>query len=817
MAWQRRAVRFTAGHVPEADAAIVAARGERAAIRAEGQAPDAAAVAGEHAGRLAGGCVPQAQRRVFAARGHGLAVRAEGDAPDPGLMATPGLTQRRAAGGVPAAQRGVFAGTDQRLAIRAEGDAVDGGAVALQRRAARRAGRGVPQAQRAAVHGDGGALVGAEAQHRAGQAEHPGQRRRSVECVLQTTIGFIRGAQPVAGRTEQQRHVDRRLDLAVEHGAALQHRLAQVGRGGLDQQGLGALPLDEEDRAEAGEEHQHRAHPPAAPDAAAHLGRLLSGARCGALAEEAQGRLEIGLAIGVVLIRPGGIGLLARLPLQRELQFRVAPEAAAALGMQGRCFAEAAQLPGRQRLVRGPGFQALPDPHQAFVGDVDHRVGEQRLRHRRHQERAARLAEDVDHRAQLIGRALHHRAQAGQARRPAHPARIGGLVGQGLEEPFAELALTLAAQLRPGLLGMPVEGVGHRADRLVVTQLDRAALVSRAGIIDPTRPGAVQRVLQDRQLVGVFTHIVDQPCQQHRADRRARHAHRPGDGGAALVSRQAGHEVLAVVDGLGQAGVGRAVAEKVRAHRQHHEDRTRALLAHLQQQVHKRRGVVGSGNACPWRGGRREPAVAEQFLELVDDHEQVDPRFQPCLLDDVDQPEPAHAQGRLDNLFARHARGRRCLARRRRGEQHAVLRQRVRQRRQRIAARPHHGDAPGRAGAGHQPAVQCRAQAAVDERRLAAARGPQHREKTLRCQLVDHRVDFRLATEEQLLLVGAERPQAGKRMAGRSRRHGAARPLCSAPSSASSAASGRPARPSIRPGACMSKRSSLSPVRGSDR
>ncbi len=123
---------------------------------------------------------------------------------------------------------------------------------------------------------------------------------------------------------------------------------------------------------------------------------------------------------------------------------------------------------------------------------------------------------------------------------------------------------------------MLIQGMGHGADGLVMRQVERPFA---ATLVLPVRPGAVQGVLQDRQLVRVVADVVDQPRQQDRRDLRAAHPDRTLDGGAALVAGHPRHQVLRRVDGLGQAGKLRAVAEKVRAHRQDDEDRQVRLRA----------------------------------------------------------------------------------------------------------------------------------------------------------------------------------------------------------------------------------------------
>ena len=179
----------------------------------------------------------------------------------------------------------------------------------------------------------------------------------------------------------------------------------------------------------------------------------------------------------------------------------------------------------------------------------------------------------------------------------------------------------------------------------------------------------------------------------------------------------------------------------------------------VQQQVDERvavlararSGVAGAGAACGSgtapRTDRRRPAGSC--------------RRQARLLDDVDQPEIAHAQRGLDQLVERHP----AVSPPSNSTPVAA---------ERAASAPigslpgrNCDHAPGRAGAGHEPAVQRRPQPAVDQRGLAAARGADDREEAVARELVDHPVDLALAAEEQVLLVLAERPQAGKGFAGR--------------------------------------------------
>ena len=125
-------------------------------------------------------------------------------------------------------------------------------------------------------------------------------------------------------------------------------------------------------------------------------------------------------------------------------------------------------------------------------------------------------------------------------------------------------------------------------------------------------------MLQDRQLVGVVAHLVDQAGQQHWVDAGAAHAQRAGDGRAALLAPHARHQVLAAVDGLGQAIELGALAQKVGAHGDDHEHRQRAfagLVGNVEQQVDE-----GGGGLARAAGVSAQRPVAEQLFELVDYH-----------------------------------------------------------------------------------------------------------------------------------------------------------------------------------------------------
>jgi hypothetical protein len=286
-----------------------------------------------------------------------------------------------------------------------------------------------------------------------------------------------------------------------------------------------------------------------------------------------------------------------------------------------------------------------------------------------------------------------------------------------------------------------------------------------AAFVFPVGPGAVERMLQDRELVRVVADVVEEPRDQNRRDRSFAHPDWPQDGGADFVAGQARDEVLAVIDRLGQAEKLRAVPDEVRAHRKQDVDRHFALRARFEQQLDEGDGVLPRAIGRLGRTSRRS-AEAEQFFELVHYYEQLHAFRQARLRDDVDEAETAQPQRGFHEFLC----GKSLVVPP--FEQHAGFCQRFRQRADRIAAaaRTELRHAPRRAGTGHVAAMQRRPQAAIDQRGLAASRGADHRQEAMRGKLVDHAVDLALAPEEQVLLIRTKRTQARERVS-----HGADR------------------------------------------
>ena len=76
-----------------------------------------------------------------------------------------------------------------------------------------------------------------------------------------------------------------------------------------------------------------------------------------------------------------------------------------------------------------------------------------------------------------------------------------------------------------------------------------------------------------------------------------------------------------------------------------------------------------------------------------------------------------------------------------------------------MVARPHLDDAPGAAGFVQKAEIECRQEAGLDQRGLAAARRAGDRKEPVQTQPVDHLVDMAFAAEEDVGLFAQERPE----------------------------------------------------------
>ena len=454
--------------------------------------------------------------------------------------------------------------------------------------------------------------------------------------------------------------------------------------------------------------------------------------------------------IALVAPRPGGIGLAGRPPLKRLGQLGPGPQVSALLGMALGDVSHPQVLAGSVGLVAQPVRQLLPVADQAFVGDVEVGVGVHRLAGRWHQKGVVGVAERGGHVQHLVGCGVGHIGHIGQPGQAPHPPAVAANARQGLEQALGDPpaprgggAIHAQGQAGQHLVGMALQGLAHATGGLVVVQRDLAA---RRGAGLPLPPGAHQRVLKDRQLVGAFAHIVEQAVDQRGRQHHALHRRRAGDGLANLVAGEPGDQVLPAVDGLGQVAKARAVAQKIRAHRQHHIDAHGRLVDGFEQQLDEGAGIVGSLHLVQRLDG------AKQLFELIDQHQQAVAFGQQSLAHRLHQAQAAAAQ--RDSGKAGLSLGQRGVA------QHAGCIQRAGQIADGIGARAQVGHPPATVVPGHEAAVQAGQQAGAHQGRFAAARGADDGQKARQPQPAQQLGALRIAAKKQMGLIGLKWPQA---------------------------------------------------------
>jgi len=129
-------------------------------------------------------------------------------------------------------------------------------------------------------------------------------------------------------------------------------------------------------------------------------------------------------------------------------------------------------------------------------------------------------------------------------------------------------------------------------------------------------------MLQDRQLIepdgDLPRDLIDEFVRHVGCDRAAEHPRWANDGLAQLITCQAGRQILRAVDGFRQIEEPHAVAQEIRAHRDGDEDLRRRFRPRPQKQTDECLCFVRLRGARFW--------IAEQLLELIDEHEQVERR-----------------------------------------------------------------------------------------------------------------------------------------------------------------------------------------------
>ena len=219
----------------------------------------------------------------------------------------------------------------------------------------------------------------------------------------------------------------------------------------------------------------------------------LGAPRALALVEEADDRR----IVAAVALRPGGVRLGLAAPGGEVCEFAAAQDLAGSETVD-----QPAPLLRRAALGAEPFGELLPLPDQALMADIDIGVGRERRIARvefRHQEVDARSPERVDHGAHAGLVAAAGLDQLVEAGRTAHRVGDGRAGGQRAEHPFGHLR-ALLAEIVEDLVRMRVERAAEPADGVVVVD-GQVDLLTGIALVRPL-PHAVERVLQQRQLVG---------------------------------------------------------------------------------------------------------------------------------------------------------------------------------------------------------------------------------------------------------------------------------------------------------------------------
>jgi len=253
-------------------------------------------------------------------------------------------------------------------------------------------------------------------------------------------------------------------------------------------------------------------------------------------------------------------------------------------------------------------------------------------------------------------------------------------------------------------------------------------------------------MLHQRELVGVGSHLIEQPVDQIGGDIAAEDPRRSNDRLLALFARQARGQILAFVQSLRQSLEDRAVAKKIRAHRNDDVYRDLPLPRRRQEKRHERVGFVAAALAL-------EP---EDLLELIDQNQEIGLRRQRRFTQRLDDAQGTAPQCRLDKTRRDLLIG---LLRSDPGCPDQGLGEAV----HRMTFRPQDRDLLARPGVDHEAGTERSDHPGADKRGLAAARGSDDGEKAGGVESVQKLIDLLLAPEEEVRLFDLERPEAGIR------------------------------------------------------
>ncbi len=127
---------------------------------------------------------------------------------------------------------------------------------------------------------------------------------------------------------------------------------------------------------------------------------------------------------------------------------------------------------------------------------------------------------------------------------------------------------------------MALKGSFQPAGPLEVDEVERFAWCARAL---PKIPRIRKRMLQNRELVGRVTDVVQQLIDEPGCDPFFSDSDGPDDGTLQLVTSHARDEIEPIVDPFRKVREDGALAQKIRTHRQHHVQRYVRVRARVQE------------------------------------------------------------------------------------------------------------------------------------------------------------------------------------------------------------------------------------------
>ena len=373
---------------------------------------------------------------------------------------------------------------------------------------------------------------------------------------------------------------------------------------------------------------------------------------------------------------------------------------------------------------------------------------------RRHEERAAGIAETVDDADHLVLGGAGHLADLAQPAGPADAPIVDGAVGERLKRRSQIRCSRASVSSAEGLLGVARQRLRHAADGLVVGEIEGRRCRRRRCPWSQVRIRACCRI---GSWSGSSPTSLSSRCTSAGRDLATADGHRAGDRLAQLVAGQPRHQVLAVVDRLGQVGELRAVAEEVRAHGEHDVDRHR-LVEQRRLEQQRTKAVASSAPTGRRRGGARKRKISSNWSTTTSTRSRSGRRGLPHR---VDQTQGAAAQGGLERarrLITASPRPRAAGPPARRGPRPGC-----RSDRRRAARAPPARRTPA-------PTIRPPCRAGISPERtsddLPLPEVPTTARKRVAAQPVDQLVDRPLAAEEEVVFVGLEGAQPGERVGG---------------------------------------------------